>query len=158
MCSRAIIQLEKQPALWLLCANSQELCGRAASCRSQDAVTMNTLLECLETHSLVTGLSPINSHFGDVTFQFSINPEKHLLIALSVLPGFATAECHLPTAQEEFRGVVCAPGPCNQSVGSSVTTSSLHLLLAAQVHGTNFPGALNNLRAQKHVFVLRILG
>lgn len=41
------------------------------------------------------------------------------------------AECHLPKAQEEFQGLVHAPGPRNQSVGFSVTTSSLYLLLAA---------------------------
>lgn len=98
----------------------------------------------------MAGLSPINLHLGNVTFQFSINPEKHLLIGLLVLPGFAMAESHLPKAQEEFQGLVCAPGPCNQSVGFSVTTSSLYLLLAAQVHGTNIPAALTNLRTQKH--------
>lgn len=38
----------------------------------------------------------------------------------------------------------------SQSVGSSVTTPSLHLLLAVQVHVTNIPGALNDLRTQKH--------
>ena len=97
----------------------------------------------------MAGLSPINSHFGNVSFQFSINPEKHLLIALLVLPGFAMAECHLPKAQEEFQGLVCAPGPCNQSVGCSVTTSSLYILVAAQVHVTNILGALTNLRTQK---------
>ena len=98
----------------------------------------------------MAGLSPINSHFGNVTFQFSINPEKHLLIALLVLRGFAMAECHLPKTQEEFQGLVSVPGPCNQSVGFSVTTSSLYLLLDAQVRGTNIPGALSNLRTLKH--------
>lgn len=60
----------------------------------------------------MAGLSHINSLFGNVTFQFSINPEfMHLLIALLVLPGFAVAECLLPKAQEEFQGAVGAPGP-----------------------------------------------
>lgn len=35
----------------------------------------------------------------------------HLLIALLVLPDFAMAECLLSKAQEEFQGVVGAPGP-----------------------------------------------
>lgn len=60
--------------------------------QSQEGVTVDTLLECLETHSLIAGLSPTSSHFrGVCTVQFSMNPEKHLLVRL-VLPDSAMDE------------------------------------------------------------------